>query len=67
MNDLMAEFVRRGLTQTTVARRVGISRGHLSDVLHGRRGMTERLARDIARATGIAMSDFVPDREEVTA
>jgi len=54
--DLKAEFVRRDLTVTEVADRVGVARGHLSDILHGRRGMTPRLARDIARETGIPIA-----------
>lgn len=60
-NDLRAEFVRRGLTITEVADRVGVSRGHFSDVLHGRRGMTPRLARDLSRATGIPLADILSE------
>jgi len=59
--DLRAEFVRRDLTITEVAERVGVARGHLSDILHGRRGMTFRLARDISRATGIPLKDILPE------
>ena len=56
LDGLRAEFVRRRITVTEVARRCCVSRGHLSDVLHGRKPMTERLARDIAFATGIPLS-----------
>ena len=65
--DLKAEFVRRNLTITEVAERVGVARSHLSDVLWGRRGMTVRLARDISRATGIPLKDIEPEPEAVTA
>lgn len=63
--DLKAEFARRDLEVTEVAKRVGISRGHLSDVLHGRQGMTERLARDISLRTGIPMATVEPELQEV--
>jgi plasmid maintenance system antidote protein VapI len=62
--DLRAEFVLRGVTVTVVAERVGISRGHLSDILHGRAGMTERLARDISLRTGIPMTTVEPELQE---
>ena len=65
--DLKAEFVRRNLTVTVVADRVGVARSHLSDVLWGRRGMTVRLARDISRATGIPLKDIEPEPEAALA
>lgn len=64
MSDLRAAFVRKNLSVTTVAQRVGISRGHLSDVLHGRARMTERLARNISMATTIPLSVVLGEREE---
>jgi len=62
--DLQAAFVLKSLTVTVVADRVGISRGHLSDILHGRRGMTDRLARALSLSTGIPLADVLPERED---
>ena len=62
-DDLAAEFRLRRLTVTEVARRCKISRQHLSDVLNGRDRLTERLARDISRATGIPLSVIVPSQD----
>ena len=53
--DLKAELMRRGLSQKQVARRVGITYWHLNSVLNGAAPMTDRLARDIAFATGIPL------------
>ena len=64
LDGLRAEFVRRRITVTEVARRCGISRGHLSDVLHGRKSMTDRLARDIAFATGIPLRAILAGEEQ---
>lgn len=51
--DLKAELVRRRLSVTEVARRCGVSRGHLSRVINGKAGLDDKLARDLAMATGI--------------
>ena len=50
---LKIEFLKRGLTVAEVARRVGCSRQHLSGVISGRAELDDKLARDIALATGI--------------
>ena len=50
---LKIEFLKRGLTVREVARRVGCSRQHLSAVISGRVDLDDKLARDIALATGI--------------
>lgn len=50
---LKIEFLKRGLTISDVARRVGCSRGHLSRVVQGCADLDDKLARDIALATGI--------------
>lgn len=55
LDHLRAEFERRRLTVTEVARRTGVSREHLSDVLWGRKRLTERLARDISLGTRIPL------------
>ena len=56
LRDLKAEFVRRGLKQKEVARRIGVTHWHLNNVLNGLTPMTERLARDISFATSIPLS-----------
>ncbi len=56
LDHLRAEFELRRLTVTAIAGRIGVSRVHLSDVLWGRKRLTERLARDISRATGIPLA-----------
>lgn len=61
LDHLRAEFERRRLTVTAIADRVGVSRVHLSDVLWGRKRLTERLARDISRATGIKLEVILGD------
>lgn len=50
---LKIEFLRRRLAIAEVARRVGCSRQHLSRVISGRADLDDKLARDIALATGI--------------
>lgn len=56
---LKAQFVQQGLTQVEVARRAGVTPEHLGAVLNGYVPMTDRLARDIAFATGIPLSLIV--------
>jgi len=64
---LKAEFVRRHLAVAEVARRCGVTPGHLSGILSGRRFLTERLARDISMSTGIPLALILPEREGVSA
>lgn len=54
---LRGEIVTRRLTIAEVADRCKVSRNHLSEVLWGRRTMTERLARDISIATEIPLEE----------
>ncbi len=54
--ELKAQIVRKGLSQTEVARRIGVSPQHLNAVLNGYEPLTERTARDIAFATGLPLS-----------
>lgn len=67
LDGLRGVFETKRLTVTEVAQRVGISREHLSDVLWGRKRLTERLARDISRATGIPLATILPDGDRATA
>ncbi len=59
-DDLLAEMARRNITVTDLARTIGVTRQHLSSVLHGRTSLTKRVARDIARETTIP-ADVVAD------
>lgn len=47
LRDLLAE---RKLAQATAATQMGVNRGHLNDVLHGRRGLGVRLMEGLRRA-----------------
>lgn len=59
--ELKAEFVKRNLSISKVAERCGVSRGHLSRVLNGKADMDDKLARDIAMATGIPKASVWPE------
>lgn len=48
--DLRVEIARRRLRQGTIAAAVGISEGHLSHILAGRKGLSDELAARIAKA-----------------
>lgn len=63
LDDLRAELERRRLTVTEVARRCGVSRNHLSEVLWGRRRMSETLAKLMAYKTSIPLSVIQGDGE----
>jgi len=66
--DLKAELVRKGLTQTAVAARMGITRYYLCNLLAGRKEWTLRTARDFSMATGIPLAAVLPQvAAEVTA
>lgn len=45
--------LRPDLDMTQIARRIGCSPSHLSDVLHGRRRLTKPLAEKLAPVLGI--------------
>lgn len=45
--------LRPDLDMTSIAKRIGCSPSHLSDVLRGRRRLTEALAKRLAPALGI--------------
>lgn len=58
---LKSELESRGLTQTAVAKRMGITRFYLCNILAGKKPWTFRTARDFAFATGIPLSTILPD------
>lgn len=59
--DLKAEIVRKGKVQAQVALQIGITKQHFNAVLNGYEPITERLARDMSRATGIPLVTIMPD------
>lgn len=65
--EMKAQLVARGLSQVEVARRAGITSQHLNAVLNGYAPMTDRLARDIAFATGIPLKLIQDHGSEETA
>lgn len=48
--DLRVEIARTGVRQVLVAEKIGVSEGHLSHLLSGRRPMSEELAARIRAA-----------------
>ena len=62
--DLKAALYRKGLTQTAVAARMGISRHYLCNLLAGRLTWTRRTARDFSMATGVSLAVVMGEREE---
>ena len=66
LRQLHAQFFLRGLTVSAVAKRCHISRGHLSDVLWGRKRLTPRLAQQIHMVTGIPVEPNGHEAQEAT-
>lgn len=50
--ELRVEIARKGVRQGDIARAVGVSEGHLSHLLAGRKTLTPELADRIAAAIG---------------
>lgn len=59
--DLKAALVRRGITQTDAASRMGISFNTMSRLLNGFAEWTPRHARAFSFATGIPLAQIVGD------
>lgn len=51
---LMDELEARGLKKMAFARQLQISSSVLSDIIHGKKGMTEEIARKLEDHLGIA-------------
>jgi addiction module HigA family antidote len=52
---LLEEFVKPlGITQSALARRLGISFPRLNEIVHGRRGVTPDTALRLARVVGMS-------------
>ena len=50
---LLEEFMRPyGMTQTEIARRIGVSRKHISEIVNGRKGISTDIALRLARLFG---------------
>lgn len=66
-SDLKELLKAKGLSQATVARRMGIDPAHLSRLLKGERKWYDRTRRAFSMATGIPMTEVLPEREEAIA
>lgn len=53
MTELARWFERSGYTQTELAIRIGISKGHMSKLVHGLKPPSGKLAVRISELTGI--------------
>ena len=60
----MQATAERGLTISALALRLGLSRKHLSNVLHGHVPLTESLAEQIARALGLEGQELADLRHD---
>ena len=50
---LLEEFMKPyGMTQTEIARRIGVSRKHISEVVNGRKGISTDMALRLSRLFG---------------
>jgi len=59
--------LEQGLTLTAAAKAAAITKGHLSQIEHGRRGGSVPVIHRIARALGCTVTDLMPDRPRVSA
>jgi len=49
----MEEFIKPyGMTQTEIARRIGVSRKHISEIVNGRKGISTDMALRLSRLFG---------------
>ena len=68
LRDLKAELVRRGISQTDLARRVHKGRQYLNELLNGHRPIPPDVAKLISFSTGIPLSVILPeDSQEATS
>lgn len=59
MPNRLAEIRRaRGITQDQMARRIGITRPHLSDIENNKHEAATWIMRKCARLLGVAVEDF---------
>ena len=66
LNDLKAELVRKGISQTELARRMSVSRSYLSQILNGIEPMKPHYARLISIYAKIPLASIL-DGQEATA
>jgi len=56
---LMDELNARGLKKMAFARQLQISNSRFSDIIHGKKGMTEEVARKLERLLSIPADDWM--------
>lgn len=61
--QIRAIRIEKGLTQEALALEAGISRNHLIEVEHGRRGLLYERLVDLSRVLGVRTSDFFAGME----
>lgn len=61
MKALGEYLVRTGTTQTTLARRVGVSQPTISDLVNGKASASARVLRRISMATGLSVDELLAD------
>ena len=66
LKELKAELVRRGITQTELARRMQIGRSHLSQMLNGIEPLKPHYARLISYCTGIPLAVILGNGQEAS-
>lgn len=59
--DLKRILIDKNLTETEVARRMGITRFYLSKLVNGKARWTLRTARDLSLAVGIPLATILGD------
>ena len=64
LNGLKAELVRRGLSQTELARRMNVNRSYLSQMLNGIEPMRPHYARLISIYAKIPLATILPNGQE---
>jgi transcriptional regulator with XRE-family HTH domain len=64
---LKAELVRRGITQTELARRMNVNRSYLSQILNGIEPMKPHYARLISVYAKIPLASILPNGQEAAS
>ena len=61
VRELKAELVRRGISQTELARRIHKGRQYLNELLNGHRPIPPDVAKLISFSTGIPLTTILGD------
>jgi len=62
MTNPIADYkARRGISVTELAKQLGTSKGHVSDLVSGKAGLGIKTAKALARLTGKAWHKYLPE------